>query len=69
MGAAEKIEDTVTAEEVAPMFGCKARHIVDRVSKRPGFPQPVNRRPLTWTRDKVLEYRAFIQDEPQARRR
>lgn len=67
MGAAD--DDVVTAEQVAPWFNCSTRQVVDRLSKEPGFPLPIKRRPLTWTRGKVLEYREAIQVGRQARRR
>lgn len=59
----------VTAEEVAPLFNCSARHVVDRLSKEPCWPSPIKRRPLTWTLDRVLQAREVMQDARRVRRR
>lgn len=58
----------VTAEEAAPLFGCSARQVVDRLSKSPGFPRPVCRRPLAWILGDVLAYRASLVSQPVRRR-
>ena len=48
---------TLDAKEAAPLFRCSPRHFVDRVSKQPGFPQPIKWRPLVWVESKVLAFR------------
>ncbi len=58
----------VDAATVAPMFGCKPEHVRDDISKEPGFPAPVNRRPLMWPLGLVREYQ-IIRASRQARRR
>ena len=55
--SAQRSADLVDAKEAARHFGCSARHMVDWVSKQPGFPQPVKWRPLVWVEAKVLAFR------------
>lgn len=65
---AQRKEDTVDANEAAELFRCSPRHLVDRVSKQPGFPKPIKLRPLVWVAWRVLEFRDATGDPPVRRR-
>ena len=55
--SAQRSDALVDAKGAAPHFGCCPKHFVDRVSKQPGFPQPIKWRPLVWVEAKVLAFR------------
>lgn len=59
----------ITVEEAAPLFGCSARHFRDRLCKTPGFPQPLTRHPLRWTKERLLAHRDAMQAAPPSLRR
>ena len=68
--SAQRGERLVSATEAAAYFGCSERHMVDRVSKAPGFPEPIKLRPLLWVEWRVLEYRdSFSRASRPVRRR
>lgn len=62
-------ELVITAKEAAPLLGCVPRTLVDDISKRPGFPPPVSRKPLTWAKWRILEWRDSSPVLPLVRRR
>lgn len=55
--SAQRSERVIEAKEAADLFKCSERHMVDRVSKRPGFPPPIKLRPLVWVEWRVIEFR------------
>ncbi len=67
--SAQRSEALMDAAQAAAEFGCSERQMVDRVSKRPGFPQPTKFRPLLWVAWKVIEFRDSSPALPPVRRR
>lgn len=68
--SAQRSERLVSATEAAALFGCSERHMVDRVCKQPGFPDPIKLRPLLWVEWRVLDYRdTFSRVSQPVRRR
>jgi predicted DNA-binding transcriptional regulator AlpA len=57
----------LTAAEVAALLRISLRTLERRHSWQPAFPAPLTRRPLTWTRQAVLEWVAKREAQQQRR--
>ena len=50
-------ETSIKADEAAKLFGLGKDRFLRTKACTPGFPQPVNRKPLAWVVGEVLDYR------------
>ncbi len=57
------LDEAIGAEEAAKLFGLKPENFLRYRACLPSFPKPVNRRPKTWIRREVLEWRDTHRDE------
>lgn len=58
-----------TAEECAPLFGCKPRTFLEEIAPLPNFPVRVRLRPAAWIAGEVIEWRDANRAGQQAHRR
>jgi len=59
----------LNGEEVGQILGYCARHVVERIACRPGFPARVSIRPASWVAGEVIAWRDANRAGRQVRRR
>lgn len=51
-----ELEPLIDAERVAQHLGYSTRQVVERISKQPGFPKPLVKKPLKWLLTDINEW-------------